>query len=144
MSDEVLWVIALIGAFWVGFRLGHQWAVYKLAKAILAKTDLIEDIVKELKEEESRDLKLKLTESESNTRPEGLPEDAQEMEVFNENGVYYLFRKSNNQFLGQGATLKGAMETVKDRFPNETFWGGIEKDLADKWGTTKEVESQKS
>ena len=137
MFDDVVLLLGLVVlAFWAGWKLGSRWTVFKIATVIADRAKLTE-IVEEIKE-------IRTAITETNERPEGMPEDSIEIEVEKENGVYYLYRKSNNQFLGQGPTLMEALELVKKRFPNESFWGGIEKELADKWGTTKEIDSQKS
>ena len=134
MIDELLNVALYILIFALGFRLGSRWVIWKIARFVIDRRKDLPQILKEL------DVELDAVER----RPDSLPNDAVEINVEREGEHYYLYRKSNNQFLGQGATLKDALDSVKKRFPDETFWGSVERELALKWGLNKEVERQNS
>lgn len=57
-----------------------------------------------------------------------------EVEVVKEQDSFYLYSKSDNQFLGQGATIEDALENIRKRFPNKVFKGFIPKEQAEAWG----------
>ena len=136
MLEEIILNVILFGfVYWLGFRMGTRWILIKLAKFVVDRRADLPQILKEL------DADLARAEAEE-SRPEGVPSTAQEINVEYEQNTYYLYRKTNNEFLGQGPTLREALDSVKKRFPDESFWGTVERELVDKWGLKKEVERQ--
>jgi hypothetical protein len=75
-----------------------------------------------------------LTDYKNNPDRESTDENAHEITVEQDNGMFYLYEKSNKQFLGQGTTLEIALEEVAKRFPDGAFQGIISEEDAKKMG----------
>lgn len=135
MIEEILLNFILLAfVYWLGWRMGSRWMLLRLSKFVLERRKDLPQILKEL------DMELDQLER----KPDAVPEGSEEIVVEREGEQFYLYRKSNHQFLGQGPTLMEALDSVKKRFPDESFWGGVERELADKWGLKKEIERQNS
>jgi hypothetical protein len=57
-----------------------------------------------------------------------------EIEVENQNGVFYLFAKDNGQFLAQAPSFEEALKIVEQRFPNQSFQDVISSEGATRMG----------
>lgn len=115
-------LLVLAAVFYAGYRIGRTSVAVNMARNFVENPEKMRQMMREI-EQVTRDAKL-----------EELGATKHDVEVVVEKGQYYLFRKSNNQFLAQGLTLKEALDRVKERFPGETFVGHIERREAEALG----------
>lgn len=47
--------------------------------------------------------------------------DITEVTVENRDGIHFLYTRATNEFLGQGASLEQALDTLRARYPNRIF-----------------------
>lgn len=119
---ELIILLALV--FYVGYRIGLITAARRVALNLVDDPERMRKLFAEL---------ARLRAEEAALESGELPV-SKEIEVHKEGEQYYLYRKSNNEFLAQGPTLKDALEAVGKRFPKETFAGTIPKEQVDAWG----------
>jgi hypothetical protein len=119
---ELIIISIMVYAF--GFFAG--WMSH--AKSILKRlTDNPDEMIRILNEYKKEQSKIKVIEREDAT-------PAREIEVEQQNGVFYLYAKDNGQFLAQAKTLDEALKIVEQRFPNQSFQGVISSEEAKRMG----------
>lgn len=114
--------VYIILAFLFGYWFGHLLMIRRLLKNPQEMIELLKKY-KEAKEQ------LNIVQS--------FEKPTVEVEVVKEQDVFYLYSKSDNQFLGQGSTIESALETIRARFPNKVFLGVIPKEKVEAWGLSE-------
>jgi hypothetical protein len=122
-EDLIFTLIGYALVFWAGVRWGRVSAALSFARNLVENPAKLRRMMQEIEQLAKEDTE------ETTTETLG-----REITVHKEGEQFYLYRKSNNQFLAQGDTLKDALDAVGQRFPNETFAGVISKDQAEQWG----------
>jgi hypothetical protein len=119
---ELILLFAMVFVFgYVAGWLGHA---RSLLNKLLQDPDEMIRILNEYKKEQS---KIQIIEREDAT-------PAREIEVEQQNGVFYLYAKDNGQFLAQAPSLDEALKIVEQRFPNQSFQGIISSEEAKRMG----------
>jgi hypothetical protein len=119
-EDLLVNLILLLLAFWIGYRLGKTSVAVNMARLFITDPNKMRQMMADI-ERVARDAQLEDTAQD-------------QMTVVKDQEQFYLYRKSNNEFLAQGSTLKEALDLVAKRFPQENFTGAISKELAEQWG----------
>lgn len=100
-------IIVVAGvAFIVGTIYGEFRQSMKFIKRVSTDPQHMIDLLTKLKVELAR-----IKEAEE----VGAPEDAIELRIEQHNGVYYCYRKDNEQFMGQDTDLEQLIKAINDR-----------------------------
>ena len=116
-------IILLLLAFAIGYVIGWMLQGRKLLRNLLSNPDNMIRLLEAYKQAEAVD----------NEAKTGVTEVAVEQH----NDTYFLYAKSTNEFLGQGASLEEALNDLRLRFPNKVFAGELPKSEADALGLSK-------
>ena len=98
------------------FYIGKHWALFQFSQNLSKDPDRMIEILKQIKE-----INHEVDEN-------GMPEDANPMEVERVGNVLYAYDKHTGQFLAQAPNLNNLIEAVHTRFPDKKFFGTISKD----------------
>ena len=98
------------------FYIGKHWALFQFSQNLSKDPDRMIEILKQIKE-----INHEVDEN-------GMPEDANPMEVERVGNVLYAYDKHTGQFLAQAPNLNNLIEAVHSRFPDKKFFGTISKD----------------
>ena len=98
------------------FYAGKHWALFQFSQNLSKDPDRMIEILKQIKE-----INHEVDEN-------GMPEDANPMEVERVGDVLYAYDKHTGQFLAQAPNLNNLIEAVHTRFPDKKFFGTISKD----------------
>ena len=63
---------------------------------------------------------------------DAMPADAVEMAIEKEHNIFYLYAADTREFLGQGATIEDALQTVSARFPTKSFFSNLSLEAAER------------
>lgn len=119
---EIIILFAMVYAF--GYFSGWTSHARSMLKRLTDEPDEMIRILNEYKKEAG---KIQTQEHEDKT-------PAREVEVEQQNGIFYLYAKDNGQFLSQAPTLDEALKIVQQRFPNQSFQGVISSEEAKRMG----------
>lgn len=109
-------ILLIFLIFAAGYLIGYFRASKNMLDRMLAKPEIVMELLKKYQAEKSKE-----DAEESGTASPAV----RQIEVQKENSAFYLYAQDNGEFLGQGATLDQALETVKQRFPGQNFAGHI-------------------
>ena len=107
----VLSVVFALG-WYIGWHLHTVVVIKRLAENPEAVIAMLEEL-KRIHADEHRELVKHMDEP---------PEQGVEISMEQHSGQYYAFRKDTDQFIAQGASPEAVHQTLKDRYPQETFW----------------------
>lgn len=119
-------ILLIFLIFAVGYIAGWFRASKNMLEKMLDKPDIVMALLKKYQAEKSKE--------DADTASPAV----RQIEVQKENSAFYLYAQDNGEFLGQGATLDQALETVKQRFPGQNFAGHIPSEQAVTMGLSKQ------
>ena len=101
---DIIFVVAV--AFFIGVMYGEFRQSMRFINKVSADPQHMIDLLTKLKAELER-----IKEAEA----VGADEDAIELRFEQHNGIYYCYRKDNEQFMGQGNDIEALIKQVNDR-----------------------------
>lgn len=103
--DILYYIAALVVAFWAGIH----WAQIRFLQNIAKHPEKFITMLEQIK-------------AINDNEELGLPEDAVEVRIEQDNNVVYAYEKVSGQFLAQAQSLHLAMIEATKRHPGKKFW----------------------
>ena len=116
-------IIFLLLAFAIGYIIGWKLQGRKLLRNLFSDPDHMIRLLETYKQAEVANIEAKI--------------GVTEITVEQDNNTYFLYAKTTNEILGQGASLDAALNDLRVRFPNKVFAGELSKTQADTLGLSK-------
>ena len=110
MEAELIDLLIIILAFWLGWKLRGFWIVISLA----ARPELLAQVARQAK-------------NIADGHVDGLSRSIRVEQV---GDCVFLYAEDTGEFLAQGTTLALALATAKLRFPNQKFHGHVDPEQA--------------
>lgn len=122
--EQIDWTWIWIGqivAWYLGYRFGVHRTAMKFTLMLIKQDPELERNIRKAREEIAR----------LEAEPEGQTE---ELRVERHGDQLYVYTKSNDEFLAQGASLEECLDRIEQRFPGRNFRGLLTKEQADQLG----------
>jgi hypothetical protein len=119
--EDLVFLLSIFGA---GMFVGWMWHAKIMFRKIVENPDKMIKMIQSVK---SIQLEIDTDDSEPI-----------ELIVEKEQDQYYLYSKTDNQFLVQATTLESALDKLKEQHPDKSFKGLVSADKAKEWGLSKQ------
>jgi len=107
MMETFFDLLPYVAVFYVAFKLGKNWALFQLGQSIADRPDDMIRVLNQIKQ---------------------LEQESREISVERVGDQVYAYAKDTGEFLAQAPDPAGLAEVIRQRFPNEKFFGTIDPD----------------
>jgi hypothetical protein len=120
MDTWIIWLVGCSIAFWLGQFVGKQQATISMLRALAKDPESFMRMADQIKKIEEAETESDLASIDVNL--------GTEMSIERVGDQLYAYAKDTGEFLAQASNLDKLLETVKNRFPDQKFFGTINQD----------------
>jgi len=117
MDTWIIWVVGCSVAFWLGQFVGKQRATLDLMRALAKDPESFMQAAAQIKKIEEAEKISELASINLNSRTE--------MRIERVGEQLYAYAKDTDEFLAQASNLDKLLDAVKQRFPEQEFFGTL-------------------